>query len=105
MQTHAPQPPAPTDRLPLIAVSIAMSSGTLVLLGWLSNHILLATVLPDLPATHPLTALWLLLVGCAMALLATRFPAPWPKRSAVVLMSFVLITSSLTLSDYLVGWL
>jgi PAS domain S-box-containing protein len=104
MQTHTSLSPAQSGRFPLVAASIAIGIGALALIGWLSNHSLLATGFSGLPVTHPTTALWLLIVGCTLALLTLPSPTPWHQRSTALLASLVILTASLTLSMHLFGW-
>jgi PAS domain S-box-containing protein len=104
MHRHLLQPLAIPCWLPLLAGIFASSCGTLVLFGWLSNTPLLITGLPDLPPTHPLAALWLLLMGCTLVLLRLRSYQLWARRSAVLLIGFTLLTATLTLSSAVFGW-
>ncbi|MEO7840129.1 MAG: diguanylate cyclase [Anaerolineales bacterium] len=79
----------------------AVVIGVAVLLGWTFNIAVLKSLLPGLANMRPLTALGILLAGCALWLLQQEYPLLWQQRLRLIFGGLVAVIGGITLLEYI----
>src|SRR5574337_352973 len=90
--------------IPYGASASAVLAGSLVLIGWWFDIVVLKRLWVGIHTVKANTALAFVLTGVALGLSQTAFTSGWSRRAVRICASIVVLLSLLTLSEYLLGW-